>query len=214
MNVQVDRIAPMSMRHRSPASPSADLTQVFSRVAAGQALQTMLLMPEGTPTPITGPLLDAVALFEQLNIGYALVGGIAAMYYGRARFTDDVDFVADFLHDRVLAANPEAMTEHHFDPTCTYKLYHASGVDIDLWKDEFSYDIVDRAGEATLGGRTVRIADPNDLVAMKLRAGRPQDDYDVSEMIRAGVVDVAVVRTRVTEEQYARFGAIMARTPR
>src|SRR5512135_1295741 len=74
-------------------------------------------------TNLTQPLEDAVDLFESLRIPYALVGGIAAMVYGRARFTEDVDFVLAAKHETVLAAKPEVMRAHHFDPKCTWKLY-------------------------------------------------------------------------------------------
>ncbi len=124
----------MSGEHHPPSSQ--DLSIVMDRVARGRAMQKALLM-EPSNEPTTQPLLDAVALFERLGIRYALIEGIAAMYYGRARFTEDVDFVAESLHDSILADNPTAMVEHRFDPACTYKLYHTSGVDIDLWKDEF-----------------------------------------------------------------------------
>ena len=88
--------------------------------------------PNGTQVPYTQPLIDAVSLFEELKIGYALAGGVAAMYYGRARFTEDLEFVAASGHMDVLAANADAMRRHRFDPASTWKLYHESGVDIDM----------------------------------------------------------------------------------
>lgn len=169
-------------------------------------------MQDKTDPSLAKPLLDAVSLFEKLAIRYALVGGIAAMYYGRARFTDDLDFVAEFLHEKTLAAHPEVMTEFGFDPSCTYKLYHNSGIDIDLWKDEFSDDIANRAREVELAGRKVKVADPNDLAAMKLRAGRPQDDYDISELIRSAAIDEGILQGRVTAAQFVRFNDIRSRT--
>ncbi len=157
------------------------------------------------PLALQRPLLDAVGLFDHLQLGYALVGGIAAMYYGRQRFTEDVDFAVVPGHMDVLAANAAIMKEHHFDPSCTYKLYHDSGIDVDIWKDEFSAEIVGRAKEADLGGQRVRIADAHDLIAMKLRAGRIQDDYDISQIVRGTPIDDAVVQQRVTSEQFARY---------
>ena len=52
---------------------------------------------------LAAPLLDAVEMFTQLKIPYALIGGLAAMVYGRARFTEDIDFVAASAHEAVLA---------------------------------------------------------------------------------------------------------------
>ncbi len=160
------------------------------------------------------PMLDAVALFEELGIDYALIGGLAAMYYGRARFTEDVDFITPDDAEGRLTANPEAMRLHRFDPSCTRKLYPDTGVEIDLWRDRFVPDMIARAREAVLAGRTIRIVDPHDLIAMKLRAGRPQDDYDISEILKRGDVDDALVRERVTDEEYGRFVGIRARSSR
>jgi hypothetical protein len=168
--------------------------------------------PVRVATPLLAPLQDAVALFNQLHIPYAMVGGIAAMVYGRSRFTEDVDFVAAAAHERILAENPQAMRARRFDPTSTWKLYHDSGVEIDIWKDENSDAIAARAREIELEGQTVRIADVHDLVAMKLRAGRLQDDYDVSEILRGTPIDEALLRTRITPEQFSHFESIKART--
>ena len=51
----------------------------------------------------------------------------------------------------------------------------------------------------------------HDLVAMKLRAGRIQDDYDISEILKRNRLDLELLQTLVTQEQFARFEAIAAR---
>lgn len=163
-------------------------------------------------TPYAQPLLDAVALFNELGIGYALIGGVAAMNYGRARFTDDVDFVAVSGHMTVLEQHGDAMQRHHFDRSCTWKLYHSSGIEIDIWKDQFSDDIVRRAQTVTLAGQPIRIAERHDLIAMKLRANRIQDDYDISEMVKAGGVDESQLTKLVTSAEMNHFYAVASRT--
>jgi hypothetical protein len=167
-----------------------------------------------TELPFAQALLDAVELFDELRIRYALVGGVAAMYYGRARFTEDVDFVAVTGHAQTLAAHPDAMKAHHFDPSCTWKLYHQSGVEIDLWKDEHCDGIVSRSRVADLAGRQVRIAEPHDLIAMKLRAGRLQDDYDISEILRGTSINDETVRPLVTAQEFAHYQEIKRRAAR
>jgi hypothetical protein len=157
------------------------------------------------------PLVDAVELFEELRIGYALIGATAAMVYGRARFTEDVDFVADSGHQKTLAEHSEVMRRHHFDPNCTWKLYHDSGAEIDIWKDEFSDQIAARAQVVPLQDKKIRIAEVHDLIAMKLRANRPQDDYDISEIIRQTRLDENLLAQRVTAEQFGRYLNIKTR---
>lgn len=163
------------------------------------------------PTDLSAALSDAIALFESLGIRYALIGGLASMYYGRARFTEDVDFIAATGHEAVLASHAHAMREHRFDPASTWKLYHDSGAEVDIWKDAHVDDMLPRAVTATLGGQPVRIVEVHDLIAMKLRADRPQDDYDVSEILKHTAVSDDTVRGRVTADQYARYEAIKRR---
>jgi hypothetical protein len=157
------------------------------------------------------PLEDAADLFDELNICYALVGGVAAMIYGRARFTEDVDFVAAAAHGQILADHPDVMRKHHFDAGCTWKLYHDSGIEIDIWKDEFSDQIASRARVIPFRNKSIRVADVHDLLAMKLRANRPRDDYDISEILRETSVAEDVLTKLVTPEEFARFQAIKAR---
>src|SRR5687768_403634 len=118
---------------------AGDLGACLDRMSYGAAMRRALMAePVGDEVPYARPLLDAVELFEELRIGYALVGGVASMYYGRARFTEDLDFVAETGHGERLEQSPDAMQRHRFDSSCTWKLYHDSGVEIDLWKDQFS----------------------------------------------------------------------------
>jgi hypothetical protein len=164
------------------------------------------------PVPYEQALADGAGLFDELHIGYALVGGVAAMYYGRARFTEDLDFAAASGHMDVLGKHPGVMQRYHFYPTCTWKLYHDSGVQIDIWKDSHSDEIVQRAAKVKLAGREINIADAHDLIAMKLRAGRLQDDYDISETIKGTPIDDEKIRAEVTAEQLQHYLEIKRRT--
>src|SRR5689334_19845667 len=117
------------MRRAPPRDPTGSLDASLDRIAYGVALRNELMNSPDQPfVPYAQPLLDAVDLFEQLGIGYALVGGIASMYYGRRRFTEDVDFVAVAGHGDVLQQHSEAMSRLHFEPSCTYKRCHESAL--------------------------------------------------------------------------------------
>lgn len=190
-----------------------DLAAVLGRCQRGMLTRRRLMMSDtpDKPTDLEQALLDAVTLFDQLGIRYALVGGLAAMVYGKSRFTEDVDFVAEAGHMDQLNAQPDAMRQHGFDPGCTWKLYHRSGVMIDLWKDAFADQIVGRAQTVRLAHRSVCIATVEDLVAMKLRADRPQDEYDISEILKANVMDEELLQTRITPAQAKRLIEIKQR---
>ena len=169
------------------------------------------------PLPVPGgdalleALLDAAQLFSELGIPYALAGGIAVMLYGRARPTEDVDFVLATGHEAILKVHGQAMQAHHFDPACTYKLYHSSRVEIDIWKDQHADGIAARAKELAIGKTTVRVADVHDLIAMKLRSGRFKDDYDIAEILGRQEVNDGSIKDLVKSEEFERFVAIRER---
>lgn len=196
---------------RENPSPAGDLDQCLRRVRRGTALQRTLLMGhDDAASDLTKPLLDAVSLFDALRIRYALVDGLAAMYYGRARFTEDVDFIAQSGHEQVLAAHADVMRQLHFDPGCTWKLYHQNG-EIDIWKDAAVDEMLNRAKPVMLAGRQVMMIEVHDLVAMKLRARRPQDDYDIAEILPRQPLDDALVRRRTDDEAYAHYQQLKRR---
>jgi hypothetical protein len=190
------------------------LNACLEQIQRGKALRRSF-MPDAPPlptdNPLLPPLLDAAQLFTALQIPYALIGGIAAMLYGRARFTDDVDFVAAAGHQDLLAANPDAMRKFHFDPSSTWKLYHDTGVEIDIWKDEHTDGIAARAREVEFQSHLLRVADVHDLIAMKLRAGRLQDDYDIGEITRSATIDEPTLQNLISPTQFERFHQIRLR---
>jgi hypothetical protein len=189
------------------------LDATLERMEFGRALKGELLMTGGSQpyVPYAQPLLDAVSLFESLGLGYALIGGIAAMYYGQSRFTQDVDFVAVTGHMEAFAAHPEFVEANHFASDCNYKLYHQSGVQVDLWRDPHADGIIARAVEVKLAGRSVKVIEPHDLIAMKLRARRLKDDDDVSQILLHTPIDESRLASLVSADELSHFAGIKAR---
>jgi hypothetical protein len=70
---------------------------------------------------------------------------------------------------------------------------------------------VSRSIPIELAGRGVQIADPHDLIAMKLRAHRLKDDYDIAQIAGATRIDRVKLETLVTGEEMAVFHEIMKR---
>jgi predicted nucleotidyltransferase len=112
----------------------------------------------------------------------------------------------------IFAAHPAEMEKHHFDPTCTYKLYHRSGVQVDLWKDHHADQIVTRSHAVELAGRKFQMVDILDLISMKLRARRLKDDYDISQIVQNNSIDEERLKALVTPEEFAWFEQIRKRT--
>ncbi len=196
---------------------AAPLIEAINQSRRGRASTRALTMSRSKNSDRThdadpaAALQDAVSLFRELKIGYALIGGLAAMVHGRSRYTEDVDFVAEPGHENILANHPDAMKRHRFDPACTRKLYHQSGIEIDLWKDDHAAGIVQRDVRRKLGDRFAKVAEPHDLIDMKLRANRPQDDYDIAQIIGAQEIDPSKLKPLVTASKFKRFRAIARR---
>ncbi|MBB6428601.1 hypothetical protein [Algisphaera agarilytica] len=194
---------------------AAPLLEALDQSRRGRASTRALTMGQSKQnqheSDLADALQDAVAMFRELKIGYALIGGLAAMVHGRSRYTEDVDFVAEPGHEDILAKHPEVMKRHRFDPACTWKLYHTSGIDIDLWKDDHAASIVKRAVRRKLGDRFAKVAEAHDLIAMKLRADRPQDDYDIAQIVEAQKIDAERIKSLVNASQFKRFKTIVQR---
>jgi hypothetical protein len=174
-------------RSRAISQTAGNLTECLHLISRSAAFQKALIMGSSDDEiPYVQPLLDVVDLFEELKIGYAMIGGVAAMYYGRSRFTDEFEFVAS-------------------NDFGSHECCDTNGIQIDVWKDEFSNGIISRSREVDLAGRKVRIADPHDLIAMKLRAGRLQDDYDISEILKHQKIDDAIIQARVQAEEFQHY---------
>lgn len=139
--------------------------------------------------PIGRLLRAGVRLFENLRVPYLVVGGLAASLLGEPRFTADVDVDAElkpsdterllkaagtrgfrFRKTQVLADLAQrgafrlAFGDHHLD------VLRAS---TDLEREAFK-----RSRRKTVYGIRARFPSPEDLILMKLVAGREQDVLD------------------------------------
>lgn len=198
----LQKFLPMTMR---------PLESCLAQISRSIAFRNALTQQADVESSFLQPLVDAAELFTRLGIPYALVGGIAAMVYGRARFTDDIDFVVASNHESILAAHQDVVRACHFDSAGAGEPSHASGITLDIWKHPHADQIAARARDIQLAGRTLRIADVHDLIAMKLRAGRFQDDYDISEIVRQTPVDDQTLQTLIPPDEFKRFIAIRHR---
>ena len=151
----------------------------------GRSFRAALLGQSEDSSDYCGELLNAVKIFERLNEPYALAGAVASMYYGRARFTEELEFVTSGKLTELLAL----------------KL----GNSVRFWDDASSKEIIARARQADLEGYSIKIVEPHDLIAMKLRVGRLEDDYDISQIVQNTAIDGSHLQQRVTPEQFQHF---------
>ena len=145
--------------------------------------------------------LDAAATFSSLarhDVDYVLIGGLAVQAHGHVRTTQDVDLVPepsslDRLADALseLNARPAGagrapagwrLADELRAPAATVRLDSDAG-GIDVHRDPPGaapfHELRRRAMVVELGGVSVPVASRDDLIAMKLAAGRPLDRGDV-----------------------------------
>jgi hypothetical protein len=108
---------------------------------------------------LTTVIHDLVAVFEQLRLPYAIMGGIAVRAHGIPRPTYDVDFT--------VAVSRERLDE----------LFGA------IAETSFQREVLERRVAAGVEGRDVKLVSAEDLILFKLVAGRPRDLIDVQDVL-------------------------------
>jgi len=133
----------------------------------------------------------------RLSISYAVMGGQAVLLHGEPRMTRDIDLtlgvdttrlpdllrLAEESGWRVLVANPEEFVTRHLVLPCEDA---GSGVRLDLifGLSPFERGAIARAQAVEIEGAPVRFVTVEDLLIMKLVAGRPRDLEDARGLVR------------------------------
>lgn len=164
-------------------------------------------------------LKDVVQKLDELQIKYFLVGSLAAMYYSRPRFTNDVDLVVQIgaaqvkkITDGFPLSNyycpPEEVIRDEVLRRGSFNLIHqSSGIKIDLVlskNSEISLAELGRRQKVELvPGFEVFIASPEDVILKKLefyRDGHSEKHLsDVREILSSVDVDEEYMRIWVAK---------------
>jgi hypothetical protein len=157
-------------------------------------------------------LLEKIALtLESRGISYMVIGGQAALLYGEARLTKDIDVTLGVGPDRweeitglVKHAGWEVLAGKDFsERTMVLPCVHrASGIRLDLIFSHSVYELqaMERVRRVEVGKALVRFAAVEDLVIHKVVAGRPRDLEDVwSILAKNPALDVAYIRRWLAE---------------
>lgn len=125
------------------------------------------------------------------------IGGQAVLLHGAPRLTHDIDLalgtgpdgiesvlnVCEAVALRPLAPDPARFAEETF--VCP-ALHGASGVRVDFVfaTTPFEEGAIERAESVRVGGESVPFATAEDLILLKLFAGRPRDLEDARSVVR------------------------------
>lgn len=159
-------------------------------------------------SPADDVIRDLGRILDGLAIGWYLFGAQAAFIRGARRMTADVDVTV--LHGSMATSELVAQLASDFElripdqdgfvaRTRVIPLVHRATsmpVDLVLGGPGLEEHFLSRCESLTMGGRQVRVPLAEDLILMKLLAGRPHDLDDASALVRAGA-DLAEVEPMV-----------------
>jgi hypothetical protein len=161
--------------------------------------------------PITELLADLQRAFLRLGVRWFLFGAQAAILHGVARLTADVDVTAD-LGERSSTELTAGLAEAGFElrvpdaegfveATRVLPFVHRATripVDVVLAGPGLEEQFFAGARERQIGEARVPVVAAEDLIAMKVLAGRPRDLDDVVTILRARRDELDVERIRTT----------------
>ncbi len=129
-------------------------------------------------------LFEVISLFEEEEINYCLIGGLAVMLYGGRANTIDMDFyvlVNDLEEVKKLFRRKKIPAQYAGEHQI--KARH-KGIPIGiLWADYYlGANVVQRAKRKKLGKKKIKIATPEDLIILKTLADRSIDRRDIEEL--------------------------------
>lgn len=163
------------------------------------------------PSPVAELLAGIGRALEPLGVRWFLFGAQAAIVHGASRLTADVDVTVDpggrstaSLVDSLRSSGFSlrvADADHFVEQTRVLPLVHEpSGIlcDVVLAGPGIEESFFERAGVREIGGVRVPVVAADDLVAMKILAGRPKDLDDVRAIVHAQGGTLDLRRARAT----------------
>lgn len=147
--------------------------------------------------PLEQTIESVQCLFDELTNKGVFVGGVASSLLGKPRFTADVDGLILIDEDEIgevieLAKQFELRIRlpdaEEFARQSRVLLLQDTrsqiAVDLILGLLPFEYDLIENSSLQTVGGITVQLPNPEDLVVMKAVAGRPKDIEDIRGLLQ------------------------------
>ena len=146
--------------------------------------------------PVFKALIDIIEVLKKRKIRFAVIGGLAVSWRGEPRATGDVDIVVDMDVKQAVALKDE-LNQTPFSPlfpevseviesSFILPLIHDEAkvtVDLSLGLSGFEKQLIKRATDIELEGHSVPVTTSEDLILLKLCAGRQRDMDDISRLV-------------------------------
>ena len=164
-------------------------------------------------SPVAAALRDLARCFHALGIRWFLFGGQAAILYGSTRVTEDIDVTVELGRHTarelvsLLARKGFSLrvrdSAKFVEQTRVLPIVHMSSavpIDIVFAGPGLEESFIERRCEQRREGIRIPVASPEDLIVMKILAGRPRDIDDIRSVLRAmkAKLDLAVIRKTLT----------------
>lgn len=156
-------------------------------------------MPRSRPPTFSDTFYSLLGCLEESGIRYGLIGAMALGVWGTSRATQDVDCLV-WSDEKQRAVLDEKLQRRRFvlDTQWTDRnpmlrewcvRYWQGPFPVDLLspRDEYDREALQRRRRKRIDNKPVWVVAPEDLILLKLKAGRPRDFEDViSVVLRQG----------------------------
>lgn len=178
----------------------------------------MLALEKSMDEYLVQPMLDFIKLFEELQIPYAIMGGIAVGAHGIPRPTHDLDFKISIARNRLPSlykaaeklgySVPDSFANGWVDLVSEMPLVRVrqwvegKAIDIDIFLAEspFQVSVLDRRVRMEIDTGFAWLVSAEDLILLKLIASRPRDIGDIQDIFLAqGQLDEEYLRVWAVE---------------
>lgn len=142
------------------------------------------------------PLALIQRLLEKHNNQGVVIGGMAVSLLGKARFTADLDVLILLSIDDIpklikecellgLTTRVENAKEFADSNRILLLRHEKSGINIDLALGilPFELEVIERSHQISIGGISIQLPTPEDLIIMKAVAHRAKDIEDIKSII-------------------------------
>lgn len=146
------------------------------------------------------PAEEFAAIFRSAGLPYALIGGYAVNAWATPRVTDDFDFVVlanrqdiEKVEGLLSAAGFEHLRRQDSGEDSGpdfVRMFNSDRrliIDLQTAKTDYQDLVIERAVGSLKSG--VRVATPEDVVILKLIAGRSQDQKDLIDIVRSAELE-------------------------